>query len=386
MRVLIRREVLSLWRQRRLLLMILVIPAVTAPLVMILPGLMTRAQENRVRDRSFSVAVQDEADSGIATALRGDGFKVVLNRDARRVVLLRRVDVGVVVSPNVSPNIVGSSLRVEILLISARPGSRLAAGTVLVSLQQIDKERARTQLAARGLPPELAEGIAASVTDVGAAESNAQHQAASSLPGFLILQLLFLVSISAGLIQEEKERRTLETLLVLPFRRRDLVVAKWVAATSLGLFALAAFTTFVVGLGALPVGLIGESLRLSAADVALVGFAGALLVGVFAGAGTLIGARARTPAQANAYTGVVTLPLVAAGIALQFVLDGDSVGVLALVPGLGMGVVIREGLQGTLEMWAGLMSVGLHIALGGGLLWLAAGGLDRSEAVLRTQA
>gem|GEM_PF-3602126 len=366
--------------------MILVIPAVTAPLVMILPGLMTRAQENRVRDRSFSVAVQDEADSGIATALRGDGFKVVLNRDARRVVLLRRVDVGVVVSPNVSPNIVGSSLRVEILLISARPGSRLAAGTVLVSLQQIDKERARTQLAARGLPPELAEGIAASVTDVGAAESNAQHQAASSLPGFLILQLLFLVSISAGLIQEEKERRTLETLLVLPFRRRDLVVAKWVAATSLGLFALAAFTTFVVGLGALPVGLIGESLRLSAADVALVGFAGALLVGVFAGAGTLIGARARTPAQANAYTGVVTLPLVAAGIALQFVLDGDSVGVLALVPGLGMGVVIREGLQGTLEMWAGLMSVGLHIALGGGLLWLAAGGLDRSEAVLRTQA
>jgi len=377
---------LSLWRQRRLLLMILVIPAVTAPLVMILPGLMTRAQENRVRDRSFSVAVQDEADSGIATALRGDGFKVVLNRDARRVVLLRRVDVGVVVSPNVSPNIVGSSLRVEILLISARPGSRLAAGTVLVSLQQIDKERARTQLAARGLPPELAEGIAASVTDVGAAESNAQHQAASSLPGFLILQLLFLVSISAGLIQEEKERRTLETLLVLPFRRRDLVVAKWVAATSLGLFALAAFTTFVVGLGALPVGLIGESLRLSAADVALVGFAGALLVGVFAGAGTLIGARARTPAQANAYTGVVTLPLVAAGIALQFVLDGDSVGVLALVPGLGMGVVIREGLQGTLEMWAGLMSVGLHIALGGGLLWLAAGGLDRSEAVLRTQA
>lgn len=377
---------MSLWRQRRLLLMILVIPAVTAPLVMILPGLMTRAQENRVRDRSFSVAVQDEADSGIATALRGDGFKVVLNRDARRVVLLRRVDVGVVVSPNVSPNIVGSSLRVEILLISARPGSRLAAGTVLVSLQQIDKERARTQLAARGLPPELAEGIAASVTDVGAAESNAQHQAASSLPGFLILQLLFLVSISAGLIQEEKERRTLETLLVLPFRRRDLVVAKWVAATSLGLFALAAFTTFVVGLGALPVGLIGESLRLSAADVALVGFAGALLVGVFAGAGTLIGARARTPAQANAYTGVVTLPLVAAGIALQFVLDGDSVGVLALVPGLGMGVVIREGLQGTLEMWAGLMSVGLHIALGGGLLWLAAGGLDRSEAVLRTQA
>jgi ABC-2 type transport system permease protein len=151
-------------------------------------------------------------------------------------------------------------------------------------------------------------------------------------PMILLVPVMLAVVAAAGAIAGERERRTLEILLLSPITDRQLFLAK-----TLGAWLPAVVITFV---GALVYQVVA-TLTLAGVGVRpfpnllwtlLIGWVAPALAAAALGAVVLISARARTFQDAMQVGGVLVLPLVAVAVA-------QATGVLAL----GAATVVASG-------------------------------------------
>jgi ABC-2 type transport system permease protein len=197
--------------------------------------------------------------------------------------------------------------------------------------------------------------LAASLPGAGAAGLPADPDARLTVlllvyllaPMFLIVPIMLSIVAAAGAIAGERERGTLETLLLSPISDRQLFVAKtagaWIPAVLITVVGAVVYqvvaTVVLAGTGAQPFpNLLWTLLVLWVSPAVAAAALGALV---------MVSARARTFQDAMQFGGVLVLPVVAVTVA-------QSTGLLAL------GVV--------------------HVAVAGAALWVAAGLLLRAGA------
>lgn len=228
------------------------------------------------------------------------------------------------------------------------------------------------RLATSGITPERLSPIAfddkpVQVGDAGAASG----LLVVLLPYFLVL-FTFTggVALASDLVAGEKERSTLETLLITPVRRTEIVLGKFLAlATVCVAAAISGMLGFVVsaaahlpgsdllfksGLGITPVGAVEIFVILLPLAAA---FAGLLLA---------VSTYARNTREAQTYLSIVNLLVLIPAVFSQMIgLSGIGGAVwLPFVPILGATAGIRSVLQGkpTLLAVLGPLSVGLVLA------------------------
>jgi ABC-2 type transport system permease protein len=147
-------------------------------------------------------------------------------------------------------------------------------------------------LAGRGLPHALAFSLLLSVTTYLAASNQSLnflevHEATNlTLQVAVVVGAVLVLLTAADAISGERERGTLESLLLTPAPRRDLVSGKLLAALSLWVVALAIAVPYVWFLGK-DVGAVGDALGTGAT-------AGTLLAVSLAALGIIISALAGT--------------------------------------------------------------------------------------------
>lgn len=196
-----------------------------------------------------------------------------------------------------------------------------------------------------------------------------EREKVGELMGAVVPYILLLLGLSASIAVAidigagEKERGTLESLLLLPVSRREIIVAKFalillVAAISgaIGLLSMGLGTTIVLEYGGVSAFAgIAEHMRL--ADLVLVALLMIPAFGIIAAVLLVISFFAKSHKEASSYANqlmmIIILPILVSmlpGINLR---DG-----WALVPLTNISLAIKEIIKGTIEMSAFMTVLG----------------------------
>ncbi len=266
-----RKELLEAVRDRRTLLLGLLLPVIVMPAVTLgLPYLALR-EEARLRNAPARVAVvgASELREFIPAATARGWIEVVAVRDPRAA--LQRGTVHAVLEASREES--GGPVRLRVLYDEGSIASLLARQKVDQAVAGYSLAQVEAQLSRRGISAEHLLPIQVEHTSIRPADSAGRAQLAVVLPFFMTVWMLLggqyaALDLGAG----ERERGTLPGLLLTPPDRLALVLGKFATV-----FTLA--TTSVV----LVVGTVLLSLRLaplSAAPTSLSGGAVVSLVGV----------------------------------------------------------------------------------------------------------
>jgi sodium transport system permease protein len=140
------------------------------------------------------------------------------------------------------------SAQVQLVHDAARMGSSTPVRRVEKLLQRYSGQIAGLRLAARGISPQVVQPVEVVQLDLSTAASRAAL-ALGSFPIFLLMAAFIGgMNVAIDTTAGERERGSLETLLVHAVPRLDLVAGKWMAAVAFNLLAvvLTLFFSFLV--------------------------------------------------------------------------------------------------------------------------------------------
>ena len=128
--------------------------------------------------------------------------------------------------------------RVDLVHDASRMGSSSLVRRVERLLNRYSGQIAGLRLTARGISPQVAQPVRLSEVDLSTAASRAAF-ALATFPIFLLMSAFIGgMSVAIDTTAGERERGSLETLLVHAVPRTDLVVGKWMAAVAFNLLAV----------------------------------------------------------------------------------------------------------------------------------------------------
>lgn len=318
-RIILGKELRETLRDRRTLMMMIVLPVLLYPLMIIGFGKLQASQQEATEARTSRVAVWGSVPAGIAQTLEQDG-KLRLEpwatvpsairaqfesgtlerpaleplpdpkaddgsarrqqdrrtevpnpvlQAARAAIEARKTDAVLVLWPGVAEAVEGERAgRVSIYFDSVREDSLEARGRVVDRLGRFRENLVSRRQEARGLDAGFATGVDVRSADVAPAERRSGQILGLFLPFILVTMSLLggfypAIDLTAG----EKERGTMQTLLCAPLRPIEIIAGKFLAVWTICIIAALAN---VVSLGATVMRIVpGDQLSVSPGTLAL---------------------------------------------------------------------------------------------------------------------
>lgn len=378
-----RKEVRDALRDRRTLLTVLVSSVLMGPLVLLAISALVASLESSAELREVVVADLARAPT-LVNFLERQTY-TVKPAPANYEALLRHAkltDAVVVVPKDFETALLrGDAPIVEIVSDSANQRSQASAGRVARLLAGFGRERATLTLALRGVSPDAVEPMRVEERDLASTQTRAT-QITGMLP-FFVLMAVLTGALNAALdtTAGERERGSLEPLLMNPAERWVLVLGKWGAVASVGmLIAVLACFSFLPGQWLLRSDTLAAMFQYGVREallflVVLLPFAAAASALLMA-----VAIRCRTFKEAQASTTVVMLAASLLPLINVFSLGEESAWYL-WVPALAQNVLMTHVLKGE-ALGAEQLAVPWFVCalLAGGGVWFVARTL-RSAAV-----
>ena len=171
-------------------------------------------------DPADSFSAQRTAEIANSIALRNHDFALLIPADFQTLVAE------------------GRSVNVELHLDSSRTAAAPKVGRIQALIEAWGRETAVLRLMARGINFELVRPVNVSRIDVATAQARAQA-VLGMIPLFVIMAAFMSgVGIAVDATAGERERKSLEPLLVNPVPRSDIVLGKWLAAATFSISGL----------------------------------------------------------------------------------------------------------------------------------------------------
>jgi len=376
------KELVDALRDRRTLLVVLLSSVAIGPAVLVLISQLVAGIEQRAEARIVVVhgiehapALRNYLERQTYTVREAPpGYEQQL-RDSKL------GDPVLVVPPDFEADLArGKAPVVELLASATNQRSLTGSGAVLRLLRGYNQEQATLRLAVRGVSPALLEAVRIEERDLADPASRAA-QISTMVPFFVLMAVLYgALNAALDTTAGERERGSLEPLLMNPAPRLALVLGKWGAVASVGiLIAVLSCLSFVPGQWLLRSEALSAMFRFGLGEAAA--FVGLLLplAGALAALLMAIAIRCRSfkEAQANAtivMLGVSLLPLVTI-----FNQEGQAPWHL-WVPALAQTTLMSRVLRGEDLPWA-------DVALASGICaLLAAAAIAFVSRTLRTAA
>jgi sodium transport system permease protein len=222
--------------------------------------------------------------------------------------------------------------------------------------------------------------------------SSPTQAAANSFLSFFLPYILITMSLTGGLSAAldtsagERERRTLESLLLTPAPRSNVLVGKILAVSLISLVAaMAAIVSMLVALSQLQFGARqseGFHISLSPLATSVMVWLAILLAASFSSLTVALGTLARNFRQGQAYaTPLYFITIFPASIVL-FIPDFNPSLAYYLIPILNAVLVLRDAIVHNTVAWTSLAVTSLSLILTGALCFYAALRLFTREALL----
>ena len=243
-----RKELMDALRDRRTLMMVLLSSVLMGPLVLVALSGLVASLEARADKREVVVAGIEHAPS-LRNFLERQTV-VIVPAPADYEAQLRSSRLGdpvVVVPEDFEAKLAhGEAPVVEVVADSANRNAEAGAGRVQRLLRAYGNERTTLALALRGVSGELLEPVQVEERDLASTQTRAA-QFTGMLPFFVMMAVLYgALNAALDTTAGERERGSLEPLLMNPVERAALVAGKWGAVASLSmLIALLSSLSFI---------------------------------------------------------------------------------------------------------------------------------------------
>ncbi|WP_312471647.1 ABC transporter permease [Neobacillus sp.] len=270
------KEIKDCFRDRRTLLLTVLLP------VIMMTGL-TFFYEKLISDgkeESYKLAVNESFNREAAAIFTGfKNIELVKSSNPEKALQDGKAQAALILGPNFSSNIeTGEKATVTIIGDSFSQKSSNLKNIVQNALGFYEKSIISERLQAKGTDPNLVEPFTIEQKEVSDQNPNANLLA-------MLIPLILAIAIGVGaspaasdLFAGEKEKKTMEALLMTPVKRSTLLFSKWLTIASVG--SITGIITLIVV--ALEINLLTENLKkaISLGDNAVVIVALAVLVSI----------------------------------------------------------------------------------------------------------
>jgi sodium transport system permease protein len=354
--VVFRKELLDALRDRRTLLVVLLSSVAMGPLVLVLLSSLVVDLERRADERVVLVHGLEQAptlrnyfERQTYTVQPAPADYEQQLRDSRL------ADPVVVVEPDFEAALLAAQAPlVEVVASSTNNRSQAGQGRVLRLLAGFNQEQATLRLAVRGVAPSLMQAIDVEARDLAAPAARGA-QMTTMVPFFVLMAVLYgalhaALDTTAG----ERERGSLEPLLMNPATREALVLGKWAAVAAVAmLIALLSCLSFLPGQWLLRSETLAAMFRYGPFEALL--FLGLLLplAGALSAVLMAVAIRCRSFKEAQANATVVVLAVSLTPVMMIFNQGGEApwhLWVPALAQITLMGRVLKGEAVGPLEL------------------------------------
>ena len=239
--VVYRKELLEVLRDKRTLFATLILPVLLYPLLIVgFNSIMTR-QTEALQEQGATIAVMDSTSNDVSRKLVTDMSRIenytFVPYSASTAKLYNEKDIQAIVSIRDSIGIDGTQFyKVYIQYDKSKDKGRIIFDKLKSSISETEKGIQKDQLAQSGINPEFMELVSVRERDTSTAQKKMGMLLGMFLPYIMIIMLLTgASSVAADLVAGEKERRTLETLLVSSAARQELVFGKYLTIITLAM-------------------------------------------------------------------------------------------------------------------------------------------------------
>jgi sodium transport system permease protein len=367
------KELRELVRDRRTLLLALVLSPLLTPILVIGLGTLAESRAKSQIEKPLAIAIVGaERAPNLVAWLGGQGItRKTLDEDPDTAIRNQDEDVYLRIEPEFAAHWrEGTPALVEIVHDSTREDSRIPVKRVEAAIDLYRQELGALRLLARGVSPAVASPVVASHKDLSTPEAR-KGLALAFLPYLLILSaFLGTVQLVVDTTAGERERQSLEPLLATPARRGAIVSGKIAAACAVGVTALL-LTMISLKVGAQLSPGIGRQMDVGTTAIGKMLFI--LLPMVFIGGSllTFIAAGAKSVKEAQSYMGVlILLPMIPTLILMVSPVKNQPW--MFAVPFLAQNQMLLKVIRSeTIEplTWAVYLAAGFGLAA---VLWLAA--------------
>ena len=346
--VVFRKELIDALRDRRTLLVVLLSSVAIGPLVMIALSALVAGTEKRAEERTVVVAGIEHAPT-LRNYLERQTYRID-SAPADYEAKLRSQSLGDPVL------LIGKEFEAELargepplLEIVSSSGNQRAATSVnrlTRLLRGFSNEQATLRLALRGVAPATLEVVEVHERDLANPQSRAA-QLTGMVPFFVLMAVLYgALNAALDTTAGERERGSLEPLLMNPASRMSLVIGKWGAVAAVGmLIALLSCLSFLPAQSLLRSETLAAMFQFGLREAALFLALLAPLAAALSAVMMAIAIRCKTFKEAQANNTVVILGVSLLPLVTVFNQSGEAPWHLA-VPALGQVALMNRVLKG----------------------------------------
>ena len=244
------KELVDALRDRRTLLTVLLSSVAVGPFVLVLVSSLVGGFEKRAEARVVVVAGGEHAPTLLNYLARQTYVARAAPADYEAQLRSSRLgDPVLVVAGDFEAKLrSGETPLVEVVSAASNQRASAGVGTLLRLLRGFNQEQATLRLALRGVAPGLLEAVRAEERDLADAAARAA-QLAAMVPFFVLMAMLYgALNAALDTTAGERERGSLEPLLMTPAARGAIVVGKWGAVASVAmLIAVLSCLSFLPG-------------------------------------------------------------------------------------------------------------------------------------------
>ena len=366
-----RKEMIEILRDRRTL-MAIGLAALATPLVL---GVISQVS-TRTATQAYTIGYSGDITAGLGELLTATNLKLEPVADPAAAAK-QQVDLGVAFKTG----------EIDEYYDPTRQSAQIADIRLQTVLGQYNAAKAAAALQSKGVDP----GILTPVHLVPHPLTSPGRAASNAFLSFFLPYILITMILTGGFSSAldstagERERKTLESLLLTPAPRSRILLGKIAAVTTISLVAaVAAIGSMFVALSQISLPGPSESSHISVNPIAVPLMVWiALLIAVSFSAVTLaLGTLAKSFRQGQAYvTPLYFITIFPASIVL-FIPDFNPSLAYYLIPILNAVLVLRDAIVHDTVAWPALAVTSLSLLATGGLAWFVALRLFTREALL----
>jgi sodium transport system permease protein len=350
------KELLDNLRDRRTLYAMILAPMLLTPLLVVLPQRLLeeqrKAQENAVV--KVAVAGAEYAPALIESLRASEKVEVVEASNPEEAIRARQATIGLIIPEGFEASLAeGEIPEVAILSDQSKFTQSLQASRVEILIRSYAQTIVAQRLSARGVDVSVLTPFKIDAQNIASAQQMGGAFLAMMLPMFIVLWGLVggmytAIDVTAG----EKERLTLEPLLVSPTSRTQIVLGKLLAiiSTSLVSLALSVLSMLIAFQIALPdFGAGGDAMSFSVAPqtVLLILLAAFPVTLMFSALEIAICIFARSFKEGQNYLVPLQFVVIVPAMAIMFMPDFALPAATYAIPIFGAVVILRDLLLGT---------------------------------------
>lgn len=387
-----RKELLEMLRDKRTIFTTFILPLILYPLLFIGFGSIMSRQEQVLEERGAQIAlvdsVQTEVSQSIIESIKDNkGFELIAyTKEAKT--LLDEGELQAIVSIADSTNASGLSVyKVSVSFDSSKERNLLVYNKIKDSVNQSKDSNIASYLETKAIDPGIMDFIQVSSVDVASSQKKMGSFLGMFLPYLMIMMLVAGASMVAGdLVAGEKERHTLETLLVSSAGRNELVIGKYLTVITVAmvnvvvnLFSMSFSMQYLLGSAAelgdftsIPV---WGFLILLAAMIPLATFFAALLMS--------LSTFSRNIKEAGSYQQPVMIISMLLGM-ISFLPSVEINTLLSLVPVVNIALLFRAVLTNEFQWLHIFLTVGSTLILDVIAIWMTIKLFNTESVLFRT--